>query len=316
MKILAIVHTYGLQGVSESLRMLLKYWVTQAGNFDLDIVISDNRSKEIVRKYMREVCDLHPNVSLITTDKSYSIFITFNLAMKVFSGRKKYDYFIHACEDVFLEKANDLGNILATFRPEFGIVSAWTTKKFAPSHMRYLKGEVKKICPEPYVLGVGEVVCANFVVMNRKFMKAYNFKWPDFLAHANFDEQLWFLTAALGLRWAVCTTTRLLHQGYTSNEKLIYKPNGHKFGSDKKNDFFALAELVKKGSKYGYGSFNKHQKSPKRQIMDNEFFSVDRNLYNGDVLKNPTLLYNFLLQNLFVPQEMFDYGKIKFETYH
>lgn len=306
-KILGIICTYGFADITQDVIEMLASWKSQKGDYQLDVVVSDNRSSEQFRKKLHEICKGY-GYKCILTDGDYTVFMTMNLAIKLFA--QEYDYVIFCSEDIFFTTINDIQLMLNDFKdPSIGSITTRSSKKFIPDKFNEYYGDkfgitldkkIREHSQSPYILLISEVVCLCICMMKKDFLKMYEYRLIDKLVHSNFEQHFFLMLFAVGMACGVCTNTSVEHRSFPKSSKMKRK----KFGSVNKKDYCNIFDLFLLGKSIGYGFSTKN---------DFEKYLPDKTMYKNNKHLNPKILHKFLLDNLFLDSKTFNYDLIKYK---
>lgn len=304
-RILGIICTYGFTDMPDDFLTVLQSWHSQKGEYQLDVVISDNRSSAIFRDKLDKVCKEF-GYKTILTDGDLSVYMTINLAMKLFA--RNYDFIITASEDIIFTTSSDIQLMLNDFSDSsVASVTIRSNKRFVPEKFNEYYGDRfgitldKKLrgCTfSPYLFTINEVVCLNIWMYRVDFIRKYNYKLIDKLVHSNFEQHFFLMVLAIGMRMGLCTKATAEHRDFSKR----MKTKGKKFGSVNKVDFCDIFKLFDIGKKYGYGFAAKN----------NYDYMLDETMYKDNKHINPELLYNFLMDNFFLNSAILDYDEIEY----
>jgi len=323
MKILVILLTWNEQkGIPVWIDNVLSSWRDQRHNMKVDVVVFDNCSGKDFDQSMRTYCEQQNknssvsgvNYRYITTKVHYSGPICMNLGFMFGRQFGEYDYYVYQADDSAFTGPDDFSKIIQTAidHPEAGMVSALQN---VDNCMRYCEGKYAQL-GEPIVIEpFDDYVNLHFTVFSAEFLKSYNYKFMDVINTWEIETVVPFLNIAIGKDWLFCRSCMMDQQQEVKYHKKNWKnKKGSQgfMGFDLWQNFRSRESIFVPGAKVGLG-YSVWRRDKSRWPKKNKPYfwtEPDLNCYDehGNC-KDKQSLYDYIVDNLFLPTNVFNYNK-------
>ncbi len=173
----------------------------------IDVLFVDNQSSDSFLSALNPKCQEYSNdkvsFSYISEKDYYYHFSSMNLGFYVLNQHAHYDVFGYSADDIYFTYPDGLRKAIEKLAdPEVALVSAQCDYDNAPKELiHYNSAQTMKV-------RLGECVNLHLMLFSRKYMEAYDFRYPDMIQSWGSESLLTYMCAAIDKCWTLCCESK------------------------------------------------------------------------------------------------------------
>lgn len=285
MKVLVVVCTYNPSGDYGKFKEL-RQAVLALQEDKVDILVCDNSANEEIKK---EILGLGVNAHFIF--ERQPVQFCFNSALMNFPCME-YDYIVYSASDIIASNGGVIRLINDLQEVDGSVIHPQVT--YDNTCWSHLSGFFDK---SPTQVQIGQGINAHFVVHDRIFMEAYDYRRPDFLCGGKSEPFIAYMCAAIDRKEYSSHRVQFTHKG---NMEFDHSTNGF-YDRPYLGGWLDFTDKIRQAQFVG---FEELYNPPEHDTIH----------HNKDLWKDgvPKELYGWCKDNLFIPKEYFE--KVTTET--